>query len=89
LWGRSVTASMSDFFTRRVVTEEEARAYLKEHGFVDYLETSAKDCTNVHELFAETAKRILEKHDQKASVTQEEPVSIEKPADKTKGCCGK
>ena len=49
-----------DLKDKRVVTEDQAIEFAKRHG-LEYLETSAKDATNVQEAFVRLTKSITEK----------------------------
>ncbi|KAF7261239.1 hypothetical protein EG68_01396 [Paragonimus skrjabini miyazakii] len=46
-----------DLESQRAVTNEQAQAYATENGLI-FMETSAKDCTNITELFTAVALRL-------------------------------
>ncbi|KAF8562740.1 hypothetical protein P879_11053 [Paragonimus westermani] len=46
-----------DLDSQRAVTTEQAQAYATENGLI-FMETSAKDCTNITELFTAVALRL-------------------------------
>jgi len=53
----ALAGNKSDLEARRAVSKDEAQAYADEGGLL-FFETSAKDATNVNELFTSIAKKM-------------------------------
>ena len=60
---RYLVGNFADLPDERVVSSEEATAFMREHGFMHYLETSAKSGQNVNELFQTITKHLFITHE--------------------------
>lgn len=56
-----LVGSKSDLVSARVVSTEEGRAAMVKYGFVGYFEVSAKNSSNVDQLFSETATILVKR----------------------------
>lgn len=86
---RLLVGNKSDLTDKRVVTKEEGEALANQHG-VAFLETSARENSNVDEMFNAMARAMQKK--QGASGTMEGgkesvPLRPAKPVTEQKGCC--
>ena len=80
-----------DLAHRRVVEESVAREFAKEHN-IDYIETSAKNATNVSEAFINIAKQVKDRIDANALSSGQEKRGVDLGSrssvpTSSKGCC--
>ena len=55
-----VCGNKSDLEAERVITEEQGMKFAEDYGAA-FIETSAKDCTHVNDLFILTTRLIIQK----------------------------
>ena len=60
---RYLVGNFADLPDERVVSTEEATAFMRQNGFSHYLETSAKSGQNVNELFETITKHLFITHE--------------------------
>ena len=78
-----------DLESKRQVDTEEARAFAEERG-IPFLETSAKNSTNVEESFLTMAREIQKRMQSQAATITSKPDTIKPGADvggSSGGCC--
>jgi len=63
----------------RIISYDEAEAFARSHG-LDYIETSAKNGTNVTKAFEMIARKIIKAQDAKEKESQETPTITTKPS---------
>lgn len=73
-----------DLDSRRAVSTEEAQSYATENGLI-FMETSAKDCTNISELFTALALRLP--RDSSANPTGGQQLTDPDAATQNHKCC--
>lgn len=86
----ALVGNMADLSEQRAISEEEGRAFAKEHGLLFY-ETSAKSGQNVETVFSAIAQHVFDHHQiagKQANVhTRDAGVSLQQGATSTSSCC--
>jgi Ras-related protein Rab-7A len=73
----------------RQVSLRKAVHWCESKGSMPYLETSAKDSTNVEDAFQKVASRALQKENENVDsiITNAPPIRLQDTQEQKKGCC--
>ena len=85
---RLLVGNKTDLTEKRAVSTEEGKALANQFG-IAFLETSARDNSNVDEMFNQMAAAMQKKAGSGATTGSAESVPLKptKPVDNKKGCC--
>ncbi|OHS97727.1 Ras-related protein RABD1 [Tritrichomonas foetus] len=85
---RLLVGNKTDLTEKRAVTTEEGKALANQFG-IAFLETSAKDNSNVEDMFNQMAAAMQKKGGAStaAGTSDSVPLKPSKPVDNKKGCC--
>ena len=85
---RLLVGNKTDLSEKRAVSTEEGKALANQFG-IAFLETSARDNSNVDEMFNQMAIAMQKKAGSGATAGAAESVPLKptKPVDEKKGCC--